>query len=130
MNNPEKGRWNNFSLGKAIGTSHVTVGKWLDGSEPGIGWARKLAELFGVSIDWLAGRGEEEETMELRDRPPRRQNSTEAEVELEELQKGLEALLSSSRERRQRRLSSGDVLKDREMEQALRKAEGGGKGSP
>lgn len=48
---------NKLSLGKAIGISDRVVGSWVKGENgPKLENASTVAEFFGVSIDYLAGR--------------------------------------------------------------------------
>jgi transcriptional regulator with XRE-family HTH domain len=47
---------NNLDLAKAVGLSHVSIGNFLNGQLPKSEHLLALADLFGVTTDWLLGR--------------------------------------------------------------------------
>lgn len=51
--------WNRSELAEQIGISHVMVGRYeRDETAPSIDVAKKIAELFDVSLDYLVGSGQ------------------------------------------------------------------------
>lgn len=42
-------------LGRRVGVSHAAVGRWMRGSYPSLEIAVRLARVFGVTLDHLAG---------------------------------------------------------------------------
>jgi transcriptional regulator with XRE-family HTH domain len=67
--------WSQPELGKMIGTSGAIVGRYERGEmTPSIGVARKLAEVFGVTLDYLISNEEVPDTLKDRRMLARWQN--------------------------------------------------------
>lgn len=47
-------------LGALSGISHTQIGRYENGAEPTLPVAQRVAEALGVTLDELAGRGEQE----------------------------------------------------------------------
>lgn len=59
----EKAGYSQYSFAKAFGTKQSTVGNWESGArEPKFDTMQRLADFFGVSVDYLLGREPEAET--------------------------------------------------------------------
>lgn len=65
-------RFNNSTLGRALGVTHTTVARWLGGSMPAGDMFQKLADHLCVSAQWLMGSDDAQENVLREESPPYR----------------------------------------------------------